>query len=203
VGATRTQDGDGATRSSLIRRLGDPRDDEAWRDFDRRYRELVLRYGLRRGLQLADAEDVRQAVMMNLARAMPRFVYDRSRGRFRSYLGRVVRNAVSRFLAGRPAEALVPDLEVADPAGAADDDPWIEEWRTHHLRLALDALRSSVEPATLSAFERLLDGASTAEVAREMGLTEAAVQKIRQRMRDRVKDLVRRQIRDEDAGQDP
>src|SRR3954469_2676729 len=86
-----------STHPSLLERLRDAGDAAAWREFDRRYGELIVRYARARGLQQADAEDVRQAVLLSLSRSMPRFEYSPARGRFRHYLGRVVRNAVSRW----------------------------------------------------------------------------------------------------------
>jgi RNA polymerase sigma-70 factor (ECF subfamily) len=184
----------GETRASLLGRLRDSGDDDAWREFDRRYQGLVVRYCLRRGLQVADAEDVRQTVMIGLARSLKGFRYDPARGRFRAYLGRVVGHAITRFQQTRRHEVSFEDLSRADAADAPEDDRWVDEWRAHHLRLALDAVRPSVEPASLAVFERLLDGREIADVALEAGLTEAAVHKIKQRMRDRLKTLVARQI---------
>src|SRR5688572_18449843 len=54
------------TRPSLLKRVRDPRDAEAWRQFEGRYGELVLAYCRARGLQPCDAEDVRQLVMAKL-----------------------------------------------------------------------------------------------------------------------------------------
>jgi RNA polymerase sigma-70 factor (ECF subfamily) len=188
------------TRSSLLGRLRDAGDQAAWREFDRRYQGLVVRYCLSRGLQIADAEDVRQSVMIGLSRTLKDFRYDARRGRFRSYLGRVVHNAVTRFQQTRRHEVQFEDLDRAAQASVAEDDQWIREWRLHHLRLALQAVRDAVEPESFAVFQKLLDGRETADVARELGMTEAAVHKVKQRMRDRLKSIVAEQIRDEDAG---
>ena len=51
------------TRASLLIRLRRPADEAAWREFDAAYSELIVRYCRRLGLQLADAEDVRQLVL--------------------------------------------------------------------------------------------------------------------------------------------
>ena len=71
-------------------------DDASWRQFDAKYRELILRYCRARGLQTSDAEDVRQIAMANLAKSLRSFEYKLTRGRFRGYLGQVVRSAISR-----------------------------------------------------------------------------------------------------------
>jgi RNA polymerase sigma-70 factor (ECF subfamily) len=190
----------GETRSSLLGRLRAGGDDDAWREFDRRYRGLVIRYCLRRGLQIVDAEDVRQSVMIGLTRSLRQFRYDPVRGRFRSYFGRVVHNAVTRFERTRRHEVSIEEVGEVAAAPAHEDDLWVEEWRIHHLKLALDAVKTMVDPESLRVFERLLDGHEVSEVARESGMTEAAVHKVKQRIRDRLKDVVARQIRDEEAG---
>jgi RNA polymerase sigma factor (sigma-70 family) len=188
----------GETRASLLGRLRESGDEAAWQEFDLRYQGLVVRYCLRRGLQVADAEDVRQSVMMGLARSLKGFRYDRARGRFRSYLGRVVGRAVARFQQTRRHEVPLEDVDPAEAAAAPEDEQWVQEWRAHHLRLALDAVRPGVEPGSLAVFEQLLEGREVAEVARETGMTEAAVHKVKQRMRDRLKAVVARQIQDEE-----
>lgn len=192
-----------STRASLLERLRVPDDDVAWREFDRRYRDLILRTCRRCGLQLADAEDVRQVVMMNLARAFPAFRYDRERGRFRGYLGRIVKNAISRHLGGGPQATGIPDRIDQVAAPADPDAAWEREWMLHHYRTALATLRSSVEPRSVEVFDALLRGGTVEGVARSRGLSEDAVQKIKQRMRDRLRDLVSAQVRDEDGDADP
>ncbi len=51
------------TKPSLLVRLRDPLDAEAWRTFVGLYAPLVYRYGRRRALQDADAADLTQEVM--------------------------------------------------------------------------------------------------------------------------------------------
>jgi RNA polymerase sigma factor (sigma-70 family) len=196
-----------STRSSLLARLRGPRDEGAWRRFDRLYGEVIVRYARRRGLSLADAEDVRQNVLVSMVSVMPRFEYRRDRGRFRSYLGRAVGNAIERqrHRAHVVRERPIDDHELAAiPADDSGPDPGFErDWVDHHLRRALDELRRTTSDQSLKVFDRLLGGATPEAVATELGLTLAAVRKARQRVRQRLEVLVRRQIEDEDASGAP
>jgi len=191
------------TQPSLLARVRDSADQAAWRAFEAKYRELILRYARRRGLQSADCEDVRQCVMMNLSKSLRNFEYQPSKGRFRDYLGRVVRNAVHAQFARPKATTGALDSHVLATVSAPDeaesDDAWEQEWMNHHYRLALATVRESFEPRSLEVFDRLLNGESVATVAQDSGLSEPAVHKVKQRIRDRMKDLIAAQIREEDA----
>ncbi len=193
------------TQPSLLSRLRDPEDHAAWQLFDRRYGDLITRYCRRRGLQHADTEDVRQLVLLGLASAMRSFRYDPTRGRFGSYVGRAVRNAIIRLRQcppGRPQ--VLPDLGrgLLDNAPAEDgdacDSEWERCWREHHLRRAFQTLRQTYAASSLAVFQRLLDGAPTTLVAQEFDMADEAVKKIRQRVRARLQEVVARQLAEEE-----
>lgn len=192
------------THASLLSRVRNPADHAAWREFDARYGDLVLRFCASRGLQHADAEDVRQLVMFSLSKVMPGFLYSRTRGRFRTYLGQVVHRAVIEFQRKRPS-GMVLSIEtsgtIADATEAAPPDAfWEQEWIAHHYRLAMRTIRATFEPRSLRVFDRLLSGCSVADAAQEFQLSEQAVHKIKQRIRNRLRQLIARQIEDEEVG---
>ncbi len=204
---------DTTTRATLLSRVRDPEDQAAWNEFDRKYRDLILLYSRRRGLQHWDAEDVRQVVMMSLSRALRGFRYDRSRGSFRGYLGRVVRNAVFGHLArpGRDAAPLDVDAlangEASEKSGALSDsggfdeldELWEREWMNHHYRLAMQTIRERFQPQSIAVFDRLLAGEGVSEIARHFETSDEAVRKIKQRIRQRLQELIEEQVHEEDA----
>lgn len=193
------------TSPTLLSRVRDPRDHAAWAEFDARYREMMVRFCLRRGVPHTDAEDVVQRVLASLARTLPTFTLDPARGRFRDYLFRSVRNGISEW-AQRPNRQWSPlDTAVADgssPAGAdadsAESRQWEEEWVAHHYRLALQTVRATFDPVSVSVFDRSIEGAKVADLAAEFGLSDQAVYKIRQRIRDRMQELIAQQVKEED-----
>jgi RNA polymerase sigma factor (sigma-70 family) len=189
------------TRPSLLSRIRESDDQTAWVEFDRRYSNLILRYCIRYGLSYSDAEDVRQTVLMNLARALKRFEYDAKRGRFRSYLGRVVRNAITRT-STRPnrAEIALSSSEPEAMAEAAEAEKrWEAEWVAHHLRTAMRSVRQTFDPRSVQAFELLLAGRTPAEIATHLDLSADAVHKIKQRIRGRLQELIAEQIDEEES----
>src|SRR3954470_19529751 len=77
------------TRPSLLVRIKDARDDDAWTTFVQTYAPLVYCYCRRRGLLGQDAADVVQEVMAQVARSARDFEYQPERGRFRDWLGTI------------------------------------------------------------------------------------------------------------------
>ncbi|HEX6885409.1 MAG TPA: sigma-70 family RNA polymerase sigma factor [Planctomycetota bacterium] len=194
--------GSDSTRPSLLARLSEGRDEADWREFESRYRDLVLRFCRRRGLQAADAEDACQLVFMALARALPGFRYDPGRGRFRDYLARVTQNTIHHLLACPERDLRLLETEVLDSLRRAPEDPldpvFEDEWTQHHFRLAMRSVRTRSRPASLEVFERLLAGETVAGVARASGMSEEAVHKVKQRVGERLRQEIERQVRDEE-----
>lgn len=186
----------------MLFRLRDPADQPAWREFDRRYGELIVRYCLACGIQWNDAEDIRQMVLHNLSRSMPGFEYDAARGRFRDYLRRVVRHAIARHQSRHTASEIALENDVLDSfAGGQPDNGdavWEQQWIRRHCQLALKTLRREADPQHVAIFERLLAGDEIGELAESFELKQESIRKIKQRMKERLQGLIARQLRDED-----
>ena len=162
-----------ATRPSLLLRLRDPKDAAAWQAFVEVYGPLVYGHGRRRGLRHEDAEDVTQKVFGRIVDAIRTFTYRPDIGRFRDWLGTIVRNEVNRFLAqsrklivGRGGEG--GGLETTEAPSA--DSAWEAEFNARVLEVALDRSRPHFEEATWRAFELVWrQNRPAVEVAQELG----------------------------------
>ena len=86
-----------STRPSLLVRLRDSQDHEAWTQFVNVYGPLIYGFARRQGVQDADAADLMQDVMRSVSAAIGRLDYDRNQGTFRGWLFTVVRNQLLRF----------------------------------------------------------------------------------------------------------
>lgn len=170
------------TRSSLLRRLRDPADADGWREFVALYEPLLLSYARSRGLLEDDARDVVQDILTDLLRALPSFELDRTRGRFRTWLWQVTRNALTDRARRqqRQAEAEAEWRQRLDP-DRFDQDPepereWLAAYRRRVLDFVLDRVRAQTQARTWTCFEgHLLHNRPSAEVASELGLTANAV----------------------------
>jgi RNA polymerase sigma-70 factor (ECF subfamily) len=189
------------TRGTLLERVREGDDAAAWREFDAAYRDMLLRFCRSRGLQHADAEDVIQLVFVRLASGMRRFEYDPARGRFRDYLFRCVRSALSDWAAcQRRAGSGVALLEDNSPEQLSDFARALEqEWVDHHFRLAIEEVSRTADPGAIEILRATLAGRSVRDIAHEMGMQEMAVYKAQQRLRDRLRARVAVQIAAEES----
>jgi RNA polymerase sigma factor (sigma-70 family) len=195
------------TRRSLLDRLRDPADSCAWEVFHHTYRTLILGYCTSRGLQISDAEDVLQLVLIALARGASSFRYDPARGRFRSYLRSAVVHAIAELRASRRRMGSSGHDPALFAALTTEDDgvdlEWERQWKLHHYERALRSLQRTLEPLSVRVFESLLRGNSTAAAALEFGLSVDAVHKIKQRVRDRLQSQIAAQVADEESSRGP
>jgi RNA polymerase sigma-70 factor (ECF subfamily) len=183
----------------LLLRLRDLQDKEAWELFTQTYAPLVYSSCRRQGLQEADAADVSQEVLTQIARSIEAFDYRPERGRFRDWLGAVVRSKVGRFR--RKQRGAAPGTGTDNKAAAADavaaspiDTEWADEFNAHIVKTALTRIRAIWDATHWRAFEMLwLEDRPGAEVARMLGISASAAYvakwRILRRLREEVETL--------------
>lgn len=191
------------TSPTLLGRLRNPKDAQAWNEFNSRYRDLIVRFLRSRGLQMADAEDTTQLVLTKLVGGLQAFEYDKSKGGFRSYLFCCVRSAISDHLE-RQARRIQPVSQSAMVIQSpSDHDLFAEferEWVDHHYRVATQRYRDSADERSIAVLEAIMLGKSVRQIGDELEMTESAVHKAQQRLRDRLRLLIAEQLRDEEDG---
>jgi RNA polymerase sigma factor (sigma-70 family) len=140
-----SQDAD--TSASLLLRIRNPHDNDAWTTFVNVYSPLVRRYCARKGLQPADTADIAQEVMSRVAKTIPTFDYDPQRGRFRSWFGTLIAHQIASYHArnGRSPSPLIEEMP-------APDSQWNQDFAEHVLAVAMERIRSEFEATTWDAF---------------------------------------------------
>jgi RNA polymerase sigma-70 factor (ECF subfamily) len=192
------------TRPSLILRLPDAADVEAWEEFAAIYQPLVYRLARAKGFQPADAQDIVQEVLLAVARAVARWEPDPERGRFRDWLFRIARNLMINFLTRkrhRPLasgdsgiERLLNAQCDPDPAQSAAFDL---EYQREVFRWAAERIRRQMDTKKWQAFWRTsVDCRPIPEVAEELGMTTGAVYIARSRVLAMLRRDVQRFERD-------
>jgi len=170
------------TSLSLLARLReDPRRHYAWDEFIQRYVPKIHGWCRQWGLQEADAQDVTQDVLLQLAKQMHKFEYD-PQGRFRSWLKTVTRRALADFSKARARNPARPGSEAMlnqlDSVQAKDDlvRRLDEEAGREQLQIAMDRVRNRVQPNTFEAFRLMtFEHLSGTEVAERLDMQVGSV----------------------------
>ncbi len=185
------------TRASLLLRIRDSRDAEAWNQFVEIYAPLVYALARRHGVQDADAADLTQEVLGAVLRSAPTFVYDPARGSFRGWLLTVARRRLHKWANDEKRQPLASGSDEArrvleeQPAPAEEVARWDQEYRQRLFEWAAENVRPSFRPATWQAFwQTAVVHRDAAAVAAELGVSLGAVYIAKSRILARIKELI-------------
>ena len=195
----------GTTNPTLLNRLCDWHDREAWVDFVARY-DPVIRLACRRyGLGAENADELSQRVWIELARRMRTFRYDPGKT-FRGWLRRLCQSRAIDLLRKKDAVAVLsledqPGeslLQEATPEIEAEEEAAGE--RPLLLRLAgevQDAVRRRVDERTWQVFWTVaVLGQSVREASEAAGLSYYAAFAAQKRVRQMLREEGRRLLAD-------
>ena len=157
-----------------------------WAKFYRDYAPFLENFIIGKyPLSHADAEEVVSDTMIDIARKMPTYRYDRAeKGAFHSLLEKIAQNkAVDRL---RKLKRTSEHLErfAAEPLSISAEDWRREVYNAALRRVMADA---SIQESTKIGFRRHVQlGESAAKVAADLGLEVNALYQIRNRMKERI-----------------
>lgn len=190
------------TSATLLERLRDRSDAEAWQRLVELYTPLLTGWLRRHALQAADRDDLVQEVLAAVAREAPQFRHSGRPGAFRHWLRTILANRLREFWRGRrlrPTATGDSDFDamldqLADPESGLSR-LWDQEHDQHIARRLLALIEPQFAPSTWQAFRRVvLEGARPEVAAAELGLTVNAVfiakSRVLQRLRQESRDLL-------------
>lgn len=175
------------TSPSLLLRIRNHNDRESWQHFCDIYGPLIYGYCRKRNLDGNDSADVAQEVLIRVASGIRGFKYDRSKGRFRDWLSRIVHNEISRWFKKRIRVNANP-LNQNNEASDANQDVWSEHFQQYILDAALKATESHFGHQTWQAFKLVwLENKSCNDVANQMKRTLGFVYTSKSRVLKRLR----------------
>lgn len=187
------------TRSSLIARLPNICDQDAWREFVEIYEPYIYRQARRFGLQDADANEVVQDTLLAVSANVRTFEVNRDRGKFRTWLYAIGRNICLKRL-----EKLRVRERSVDEAGQKFDLEESSEQESQELQTALrrrvflwaaGQVRGEFESSTWNAFwATAVENHSIKHCAESLSMSVGAVyiarSRVMTRLRSRVEEIV-------------
>ncbi|MEM8671344.1 MAG: sigma-70 family RNA polymerase sigma factor [Planctomycetota bacterium] len=164
------------TSPSLLIRIRDPEDSDAWGQFLALYTSIVRDYCIQRRLQPSDVDDLAQDVMTAVANSIRTFEYDPAKGRFRAWLGTVTANKIKSFLLKQSRRGGVPSsrdhlVQVSNETVSDPDSEWVSIFSERIFSTACARIRSKSAETAWACFEASWIRKSPAsEVAETLGI---------------------------------
>lgn len=184
------------TSATLLARLRDARDDDAWSRLNDLYTPLIRSWAVRLGVRGSDADDLTQDVLAVVVRRFPEFVHPERPGAFRGWLRAIAANCAREAWRAKKVSPRAPGgtdfgsylARLEDPA-----DDLSREWDRQHdvyvTRRLLERIKADFEPKTWELFQGfVLEGRPAEQVAAAAGTTLNAVYIAKSRVLARLRD---------------
>lgn len=172
------------TRETLLIRLRNWRDEDSWRQFFETYWKLIYTAAVRAGLSDAEAQDVVQDTIVELAKHLPNFKYDRKAGSFKGYLLTLTKWRIKDQMRKRFSGATTNGMsQIADPNGFLPETYWDQEWERNLMDVARERIKKKVNPKHYQIFDLHVDQGWTAKkVAETLNVRTTSVYMARHRI---------------------
>jgi RNA polymerase sigma factor (sigma-70 family) len=184
-----------ATRSSMIRDLKlEEVSQERWQEFEQVYKPLLLFWMKKKSVPASAKDEVLQECWISAFKAIGKFERDSDKGSFRGWLRTIVHRRVADYFRSLPKDQAVPqewlnDIVTPEQMDAEELEEEKEALREIEAR-ALEVIRSTTKEQTWKMFwMRVVEKVPYPEIAKQFGVSEAAVRMAKQRVVKRLKGL--------------
>ena len=192
------------TRQSLLCRLKNSDDQESWREFFELYWKLIYSTALKAGLTEDEAQEVVQETVISVAKQMPEFRYDPSRGSFKNWLMKLtvwrITDQLRRRLpvptprpqpADRNPQTATID-RIPDPHGFDPAADWDNQWEKNLMEAAVSRVKCKVDAKQFQIFDLYVFRQwSIAQIVQTLDVSAASIYMAKYR----ITRLIRKEIK--------
>ncbi len=197
-----------STNVSLLIRVQDPENHDAWSRFDAKYRPMIVQFCRKKfAMSAEDADEAAQDVLIKLLNNMRSFEYNPKRS-FRAWLSTVTRNSVIDGMRKRKPDRASGGTDAINRlANVPGNDSGLEDELVEKLSLELrrslfseceDLVKARVTEQTWNAFTMLRAGKKAAEVAEVLDMRIAAVYRAKTRVLKLFREEVTMKLKSQD-----
>lgn len=181
------------TRHTLLDRIRDPQDSEAWKDFIDFYKNYIYFIIRSMGIKPQDADDILQQVSLKLWKNLPTHLHDPQKGKFRAWVSTITKNTVLSYIKKQETQA-----RKLDQAGQKEELTYLntiklpeinkiaqQEWEVFITNTALENLVERFTPQAIEAFKMHIEGVPADQSAAELEVSRDSVYKYISRVKVR------------------
>ncbi len=178
------------TSMTLISRAKNPNDTHAWTDFVKYYENFIYHILIRMNINVADSDDLVQEILLKLWKNLN--TYNPRLAKFRTWLGRVVRNAAYDYFSSIKSRRKLMEKEqdianVLHKTSQEDMEKLVEdEWMAYLTSFALDRMRGIFSGQAVEVFSMSLDGVAAEEISEKLGISRDSVYTLKNRVKSRL-----------------
>jgi len=182
-----------ATRKTLIQKIQNQHNEEAWKEFITLYSRYVYSILIRMNVAENDADDIHQEIMISLWKRLPGLHIKNLH--FRNYLSTITKNTVLNFIREKKRRIERREKACYDSTLTYLSTirlPEIEEiaekeWRIYLTHLALKNIEPLFSQNAISIFKLSLKGLTAREIAEQTGIPLSTVNTLKSRVKSRFK----------------
>ena len=179
------------TSESLLLRLKQTSDHQAWSRFVSLYTPLLFYWARKTGLQTQDSADLVQEVLSIVFQKLPNFKYDSERS-FRGWLRTITLNKHRQWCRKKSLGVVdVTQSALANVKGGKSvaESTWDLNYQQALVGRAMDLLEPEFQPKTWQALKQyVISGLPAAEVAEEAGVSVWTVYAAKSRLLVRLRE---------------
>ena len=194
---------------TMAKRPATADEESAWAQFVELYEPVIRAFAAIESVSASDIDDVVQDVFARLLGIMRRDGYDRSRGRFRTYLRTIMRRVlIDRFRRQTADRAQLHEpLNEDETQAAADQQQTLasmppdaaaafdEKWNRAQFKALLEHVftRTAISDQSRAIYRaHVLEGEDAASVAHRFGVTPEVVRQVKSRINRMISALAKR-----------
>lgn len=186
------------TRHTLLARIRDPQDSEAWKEFIDFYKNYIYVIVRSMNIKPHDADDILQQVTLKLWKNLPTHLHDPKKGRFRAWVSTVTKNTVISFIKKQQTRA-----DKMDQAQKQEESSYLKgiklpeidtiaqkEWEVFVTNTALENIEERFTIQAIQAFKMNISGTPPDEISKKIGVSRDSVYKYISRVKVRFIDEI-------------
>lgn len=183
------------TRQTLLFKIRDQYNDQAWNEFDKIYRPFIASLIIK--MKVDDVDDMLQDTMIKCWKTLPEFEYKPDQGQFKSWLARMVYyNVISKNRVQKRRQELIEEYVQKDLVPPEIEEMADSEWKDFISSKAWEKVSADLSENMKNVYELVLKNKDVSEIADILEMKENTVYRYRQRVEEKLVKEMRWLLRD-------